>query len=72
MDCVFIGTTRSTTDGRLDLLLMFIGMTRSTTDGLPVQKFIGTTRSTTDGRLDPGVCIGTTIDLSLMDCLECL
>ena len=42
MDCLFIGTTRST-DG---LPGVFIGMTRSTTDGLRVYRM---TRSTTDG-----------------------
>ena len=41
MDCVFIGTTRSTTDG-----LECLWMTRSTTVDCV---FIGTTRSTTDG-----------------------
>ena len=35
MDCVFIGTTRSTSDG---LRGVFIGTTRSTTDGLRVDR----------------------------------
>ena len=47
MDCVFIGTTRSTTDG-----LRVYGTTRSTTRFIGTLMdcvFIGTTRSTTDG-----------------------
>ena len=35
MDCVFIGMTRSTTDG---LRGVFIGTTRFTTDGLRVNR----------------------------------